>query len=254
MNIKNMRNKTTAGFSLIELLISIMLMGILMSAYASLFRVSLQGWMRTIGSFERSQAVGDAFDRLNMDFRSALPPYFENEGENNSYKLRFLAYDENGSPSKTLTSSPTQYSMQDEVQFHAAGWTSSEGTYQTNGVINANPGSEITRRGYWLRQNWAGGALRVQEGHNIGKRTKYIDDIPSGFTIQDAYALSVSKFNMEYSADGTNFSDVWDSDGQGYNQKLPKLIRITMVAERMGDTSAVVHIVHPRANGAYINK
>lgn len=75
-----------AGFTLIEALIAVVLMGVIVSALATVTAQWLPGWDRGVGRLQRVKALADGLDRLSADIAAAeivsaggsnAPPLFD---------------------------------------------------------------------------------------------------------------------------------------------------------------------------------
>jgi prepilin-type N-terminal cleavage/methylation domain-containing protein len=237
--LRSPRLRGSEGHSLIELLIASLILSILLLGYTSLFKFSIDAWLKAINRIERSQNVFGAIDIMSLDLRSALPAYADNTG------VKFEAYDVNGSPSTTLTDS-----IDDELQFHAATFNNVEGSGNT--VASQDNGTSLVKVGYWLRRSGTADTL-IARGKVVSKASNTLPTIPSnnfGTFGTDEFAYRISAFDMEYFS-GTTWASSWLSSSQG---SLPKLIRITMTQQRNGDEFVGSALVAPRCNGTYITK
>jgi prepilin-type N-terminal cleavage/methylation domain-containing protein len=228
------RRPATAGFSLLELLVSALIFSIIMLAFTSLFQTSITSWMAIMARIERTQSVYGGIAVIGMRIRSTLPLYSQHS--NMAFK---------GRTNSTLTNS-----RMGELEFHSVGYVGREGNPENEGVLGYRPGSDLMRTSYWLRRDTASDS-RIQQGRTTnlpGGATGVVPPISGGVTgSNDELVLRVLSLSFEYLDSNGAWQTTWD---QGSGGLLPRLIRITMVNGRRNQTPVTgVFIVRPMATG-----
>ena len=112
-SVRARRRTATAGFTLLEALIAVALMGIIMGALATVTAQWLPNWSRGLLRVQRNEQLAIAFDRLVLDLGAAEnvsatasgPPFFEGDessvsfvrttlGPNDRLGLQYVRYAE----------------------------------------------------------------------------------------------------------------------------------------------------------------
>ncbi len=204
------RNK---GFTILEVLIAVVLLGILTAAlYGSYFMV-LRARERSAEGMEERRELGNTLDLLRREIGSALY-------KSTDKQLKFIVEDRDsfGQPASNL-----------------------ELTTLAPPVVLSNTRKESGTIDVQYRM--------VEKENQQLLLTRKEQDILLDSTTVPAYPQMerISSFLVECSSDGTTWVKSWDTT---LNGKLPKLVRITVQVEEEGHPVAFSVYAAPRVGGS----
>lgn len=231
------RTRNRHGFTLLEMLVSAVILAIVIAGFSSLFSYATFSWNDTVKAFERNANYRSAADQIASDCRSALP-FFDADP---MIGMKGWSHPTDAQLPFTATGH-----VNDVLSFHLPGYAEFEGA---SAKLDTGVMSDITKVTY--RGHWSGGALqdtRLVMGYTNeeGTRTLYLNldnNIPGA---PRDFAYNVDTFCVQY-FNGASWQNSWDTTVA----TLPKLMRITMGAMRGKDTYLVVTVVHPAADDGY---
>lgn len=226
--ILHSRARFNSGLTLVEMLVSIVCFAIILLAFTSLFSNLTKIWMAGSSDIDLRQNVAVAAARLGAEVRSALPPY------DSGAHVNFIGID------STTAGTKLTNSVDDELKFHDAGWSASEGQ-------SPNYGVESQRMYYWLRNN-GGTDVRIQMDKGVSKQD---DTIPLIGTVvstgNEPLAYNISQLNIEYMRSNGTWTNDWNART---SKGLPELVRITMKAAKGTRSKQHTFIARPGARAA----
>lgn len=201
------------GFTLIEVLIAVVLLGILSAAlYGSYFGV-LQARDRASSGMESRRELGATLDLIRREVSSAV---FKPNSANELHPLKFVVEDRDnfGASASTLTLTTLA---------------------PPTGLGRSESGIVVV-------------TYRISEKDKKGILTRQERDLFSEESTIPAYPQmeQISSFLVECSSDGSKWVKTWDSTT---NQGLPRLVRVTVQVEEEGKPVEFSVLSAPQVKG-----
>lgn len=233
------------GFSLIEILVAIIVMGIIMMGFVSVFRSQVTIWMSGAAAIDMNQNTSVLTLKLSPELRSALPPYVQVPTVTPATgPVNLIGTDVTAGTQLDASAN----SIDDEIRFHVAARSSVEGA--DDGDAEPGYGGDSSRRYYWLKKNSATDT-RIQTDWTTSKSGDMIPPLGSAVPSNDPLAYSFQGFNIEYRDTMGVWSNNWNARTRG---ALPSLIRVTARTSKNNREQAVVFIARPGATGTRITQ
>ena len=189
------RRSGARGFTLLEMLVALSLLGMLVAASVTVFRGIAQSWQRGETRSLRYQNARAIFDIVSRELSSTLPP---------DRHAPFLGLGPSDPPLKTGATGPSLFFVT---------------------LVPAAADADIVEIGYWLRaQDHM--LMRHLDAHPDFNFQTADTDEPLG--------TEVASWSLSY-FDGTAWQDHWDSrDGAPEAGRLPRAIRIGVSVQDPG--------------------